>query len=80
MDLFYLIGIAKRPFSRLVSFGLGSFDHLRIHFLELMGLAGNGFLKVLFGPSDPIECPQMVVGMDDFVNRFSHWVSEIDVE
>jgi mono/diheme cytochrome c family protein len=23
---------------------------------------------------------QMVVGMDDFVNRFSHWVSEIDVE
>ena len=22
----------------------------------------------------------MVVGMDDFVNRFSHWVSEIDVE
>ena len=23
---------------------------------------------------------QMVVGMDDFVNRFSHWVSEIEVQ
>jgi cytochrome c553 len=23
---------------------------------------------------------QMVVGMDDYVNRFSHWVSEIDVD
>jgi mono/diheme cytochrome c family protein len=23
---------------------------------------------------------QMVVGMDDYVNRFSHWVSEINVE
>lgn len=35
----YLIGIVKCPFSFLIPFSSGVLQHLRVHFLELMGLA-----------------------------------------
>ena len=53
VDFLDLVGIMECLHAVIVLFRLRLFDHLRIHRLELMGLAIDGFLNVLFGRSDP---------------------------
>jgi hypothetical protein len=64
VDLLGLVGETEVAQDGVLALGLGVLHHLRIHLLELVGLAGDGGLEVLLGGADALHQPQVGVGVD----------------
>ena len=64
MDLFHGVGELEAAKGPGRPFGPGIVDHPRVHLLELVGLAVDGLLEILLRGPDPLELPQVGVGVD----------------